>query len=693
MNFSEERALFAGARMLPLGSVRVEPAPLRHRLRRLADNRWPVLAIVACAMLLGWGAIKTLPPMYQANLLVQVADPAGPPRSFLGDAGNAFDIKTPATAEIEILRSRMIVEPIVERSGLQVTAQPRYYLNLSPGEKIAVAEFKLPPEYEGEPFIATIQGPGRYTLQHSALANPVDGRVGEPLVTAIGTGQLTLLVSQLHGGKGTQFRIVRKPLDKAIEDLQDALKVGERGHLSGIIEASLRDTDPARAAAVLNAIGASYVKQAVDRKTSEADKAIAFLNTELPGLKQQMDRAEAAYNRFRTSKGTVSFDDDARMALTREYDLRNKLTDAQQKRREMSENYGQAHPGLRALDDEISGLRRELGGMRARISAMPDKQQDALRLERDVKVSTDMYQQLRNTALQLQLARQGMTGNTRLIDRAIVAHEPVWPKPAVVLGLSAFGAAVLSVLFVLTRSGLARGVTSAREIESDTGLNVYSSPIPFSRSRRAWGRSAAQVLQPLPHDVAVGLRQLRTLVQHEMRGRSNNRVLITGPTEGVGVRFIATNLGAIAALSGARTLLIDADRRRGSLHRAFGMASAPGMTDLMAGTCTRSEAIRPTGIPRLDLISAGTADVDIDGPGAARTVMELLEHASREYDMVLMTAPPVLSSSETLALALTGSMVVLVARARTTGVDDIAESARRLAQTGQVPSGVVLNGV
>jgi tyrosine-protein kinase Etk/Wzc len=60
---------------------------------------------------------------------------------------------------------------------------------------------------------------------------------------------------------------------------------------------------------------------------------------------------------------------------------------------------------------------------------------------------------------------------------------------------------------------------------------------------------------------------------------------------------------------------------------------------------------------------------------------------------VLMTAPPVLSSSETLALALTGSMVVLVARAHTTGVDDIAESARRLAQTGQVPSGVVLNGV
>src|SRR3569832_1254976 len=316
----------------------------------------------------------------------------------------------------------MIVEPFVERSGLQVTAQPRYYLNLSPGEKIAVAEFKLPPEYEGEPFIATIQGPGRYTLQHSALANPVDGRVGESLVTAIGTGQLTLRGSQLHGGKGTQFRIVRKPLDKAIEDLQDALKVGDRGHLSGIIEASLRDTDPARAAAVLNASGASYVKKAGDRKTSEADKSIAFLNTELPGLKQQMDRAEGAYNRFRAGKGTVSFEDEARMALSRTYELRGKLTEAQQKRRDLLTNYGSEHPAVKSIDEQVAALQREIGGLQGRISGMPATQQDALRLERDVKVSTDMYQQLRNSALQLQLAREGMTGNARMIDTAVAAH-------------------------------------------------------------------------------------------------------------------------------------------------------------------------------------------------------------------------------------------------------------------------------
>lgn len=695
MNFSEERALFANATVLPLAApVRVEARAVRSPLHRLAQNRWPVMAILACAMALGWAATVAIPPVYEANLLIQVADPAGPPKSFLGDAANVFDIKTPASAEIEILRSRMIVAPIVESSGLQVTAQPRYYVHLSPDEKIAVREFKVPEQYEGESFIATVEAPGRYTLRHPQLPAPVEGRVGEPVVAPLGAGQLRLLLSELRGGKGAQFRIVRKPLDKAIEDLQDVLKLAERGRQSGIIEATLRDSDPARAVAVLNAIGASYVKQAVDRKTSEADKALALLNTELPGLKQQMDRAEGAYNRFRTGKGTVSFQDEARMALSRQYELRSKLTEAQQKRRDLMTNYGEEHPGLRSIDDQIAALHREIGGLQGRISAMPATQQDAVRLERDVQVSTDMYQHLRNTALQLQLARQGMTGNTRVIDRAIFPHEPVRPKPPIVLGIAAFGGAVFSVLFVLLRSGLARGVTSAREIEGDTGLNVYSSAIPFSRPRRAERRLAQQAsMPPVSGEVALGLRQLRTVVQHQMRGRSNNRVLITGPTEGVGVRFIATNLGTSAALAGARVLLIDADRRRGSLHRAFGMATAPGMTELIAGLCTRQDAIRPTGIPRLDLISAGTADVDIDVPGAAHTFMELLEHASREYDIVLMAAPPVLSSSETLSLAVTGSMVVLVARARTTDVDEIAESARRLAQTGQFPSGVILNGV
>jgi tyrosine-protein kinase Etk/Wzc len=433
------------------------------------------------------------------------------------------------------------------------------------------------------------------------------------------------------------------------------------------------------------------VKQSVDRKAAEAEKAIAFLNSQLPNLKQEMDKAGDAYNQFRSRRGTVSIEDEAKIALERSADLKSKLVEAQQKRRDLLSDMGGQHPSVRIVDEQIAGLQSEIRNIQGRLSGMPAAQQDALRLEREVKLSGDLYQQLRNSALQLQLVRQGLSGNARIIDPAIPPEETSQPKAALTLSTAALAGLVLSVLFVLVRSGIARGVTSARDIEAGTGLNVYSSAIPLARSKA--GRQKVVALTAPSEEAAVGLRQLRTLLQHQMRDRKDNRVLITGPTQGVGVHFVASNLGAIAATAGRRVLLIDADRRRAALHRTFDMDNTPGLTELFSGACTRKEAIRNTGVARLDLVTAGSVPPDSEELTGSRAFTELLEQASKDYDLVLVAAPPVLRSSDTLSLAATASLVVVVARARKTAVDEIAECARRLTQAGQVPSGVVLNGV
>jgi tyrosine-protein kinase Etk/Wzc len=311
-------------------------------------------------------------------------------------------------------------------------------------------------------------------------------------------------------------------------------------------------------------------------------------------------------------------------------------------------------------------------------------------------MSSDLYQQFRSNSLHLQLVREGLTGNARIIDAAVTPEEAVRPQPAITLAAAGAGGLLLSVLFVLLRSGLARGVRSAREIEGGTGLSVYSSTIPLStRAKRLVRGSRGEVLAlSSPSDeAALALRQLKTLLQHQIGGRANNRLLLTAPREGAGVHFIASNIAAVLAASGQRVLLVDADRQHGTLHRTFALGGTPGLTELVGGACTRKDAIQPTKVAGLDLVTAGSAPLDFGELAASRAFTELLEHAARDYDMVILTAPPVLRSSETLSLALTAAVVVLVARARKTAVDDIAQSARRLTQAGQLLSGVVLNGV
>jgi tyrosine-protein kinase Etk/Wzc len=311
-----------------------------------------------------------------------------------------------------------------------------------------------------------------------------------------------------------------------------------------------------------------------------------------------------------------------------------------------------------------------------------------------VKISSDLYQQFRTTSLHLQLVREGLTGNARIIDSAVLPEEAVLPKPAIMLPAAAACGLVFSLLFIFVRSGLATGVRSAREIESGTGLSVYSSAISLSTraGRTLRGRPREVLAVSAPSDeAALGLRQLRALLQHQLRGRANNRLMFTGPTHGVGVHFIASNLAAIMATAGQRVLLIDLDRQR--LHRSFGMGNAPGLTELVSGACTRKEAIRATEIAGLDLVEAGSASLQFDQLARSQAFVDLLNHASKDYDIVLLAAPPVLKSSETLSLALEAATVVLVARARKTEVDEIAQSSRRLNQAGQLLSGVVLNGV
>ena len=721
MNLAEERELFATADMRR--EYRPPPMPDRPGLREyglaIADNRRIIFLIMLLAVLLGGLAALTVRPVYQANLLIQIADSAAPTKSFFGDAASVFDIKTPAAAEMEIMRSRLVVSPAVEKNQLLIVAEPFYmsiagrwfatwlenasnsglitFRGWAKGTRhISVREFDVPAAWEGQTFTVRIEDGGRYSLRHPSMTAPVVGNVGELLEVNLGNGLLSLNVALLEGDKGTEFRVTRKQRGKAVEELQKALKLVERGSKSGIIEATLKDTDAARAASVLNAIGANYVNQNLDRKSAEAEKSIAFLDAQLPALKQQMDRAEEAYNAFRSRKGTLSLQDETKLVLERISALRGKLAETQQKRRDLLSNFGEAHPAIRSVDEQISGVQLEIRDLQGNVSALPATQQDALRLERSVKVSSDLYQQQQNNVLQLQLVRESRTGNARIIDAAITPYQPTRPE-ILILGVAILAGLAVSFLVTFLRYGFANGVRNTREIETSTGLNVYAAAIPVSKPQgkiKAQGiSSSSPVLSGLSEETAIALQQLKTVLQHQMRDRKNNRVLITGPSTGVGVHFLGTNLAALAATGGVRVLLVDADLKHHSLNRYVGMGSGSGLTEFIAGTCTRKEATKATGIPRLDLIPAGPVQLNSADLATSQVFLQLLDQVSKEYDMVVLMAPPILRSAETLSMASSAATVLIVARAGKTSVDEITECARRLSQAGQFPSGIVLNGV
>lgn len=689
------------------------------------DNRWLVVLIATLILMIGFAYAVLARPVYESNLMVQVEDSEKSAGSFLGDAASSlFDVKTPAAGEIEIIRSRMILGTAVENTKLYIDAVPRYTpiigrwlanraTDLSdPGifgiggfvsgtETIVVASFDVPPSLEASKFTLTLLDSGKYQLENKLIEQPLYGQVGKTLMVTIPTlGQISIMVAAANGKPGAQFRLARYSKQLTLNNLQDDIKVVEKGKQSGVIDVSWQSPDPEKLTLLLNEIGRLYVRQNIERKAAEAEKTLGFLNNQLPQFKSQLESSEDLYNRFRNENGTVSLDDEARNALGQTVDLQAKLLEAQQKRRELLERFGEKHPAVRTIDSQISALKADTAAIESKIRKMPLLQQGSVRLQRDIKVNTDLYVSLLNSSLQMNLAKEGKVGNVRLLDEAVTPEEPVKPKKVLVMALSGLIGIFLGVGAAIAKANLFGGIRNPAEIEGHTGLSVFSS-IPLSlaqaqidkdiKAKRA-GINLLAVTHP--EDPAVeSLRSLRTALQFAMLEARNNRILITGATPAVGKSFVSSNFATIVANSGKKVLLIDADLRKGYINQVLSIRREGGLSELIAGTAQFEDIVHRDIQPNLDFVSTGSLPPNPAELLMSESFTQLLERVSTNYDLVIIDTAPVLVAADSAAVAVHAGTLLLVARAEKTHLGELNESIKRLSHVGCVADGVILNAL
>jgi tyrosine-protein kinase Etk/Wzc len=462
----------------------------------------------------------------------------------------------------------------------------------------------------------------------------------------------------------------------------------------------MQSADPKQLTTILNEIGRQYVHQNVDRKAAEAQKMLAFLDVQMPQFKNELDKAEAAYSRYRNEKGTISLDEEAKAVLQQQVDLQGKLMDAKLKRMELVSRFTPAHPAVQTLDEQIATWNREVERLNARIRTMPAVQETAVRLQRDVMVNNEAYQNLRNNAVQLQLMREGKVGNVRLIDDAAFPEQPVEPRKAVIVMLAATLGLLSGIGLAFARNAFNRGIRDPQEVEAQTGLSVYST-IPLSASQEALARAAAERRPGIhllaaqdPQDPAVeSLRSLRTALQFAMLDAPNNRVLITGATPGVGKSFISANFASLVATAGKKVLLIDADMRKGHLNHYFGVERPGGLSEVIAGNAAIGAVIRRGLLPNLDLVTTGVLPPNPAELMMSNALARVLEDVSGQYDLVIVDTPPVLVAADTVGVSAHAGTVLLVARAGATEIGELHESAKRLAQAGKAVTGVLFNAM
>ncbi|MDB5771850.1 MAG: polysaccharide biosynthesis tyrosine autokinase [Burkholderia sp.] len=689
----------------------------------LWDNRWLIATIAFIVTLFGASYAFLATPVYEANMLIHVEEEGTrESKNIIGDLNSMFEVKTSALSEMQLVNSRMVVSRATDNLRLYIHSQPKYFPVIGswlashntkvsePGlfgfggwawgaEKVDVGVFNVPESLQNKEFVLTVESVGQFRLNQKDENLELKGKVGSPLAFETPKGNIELRVDQLNGKPGAQFFLTRGSRLGTIESIQKSMSVAEQGgKQSGVIGVTLQGSDPHMIHAVLNEIGKEYVKQNASRKSEEAEKSLAYLNKQLPEIKVQLEQAEAKYNAFRNTNGTIDLGEESKLSLQQSSAAKLRKMELQQKRIEALARFMPDHPVVQGVDSQLKEINGQIEAMNSHIKSLPIVEQNLLRLQREVKVNTDLYTSLLNTAHQLRLASVGKVSNVRLVDAPMLPERPVKPNRPVILALAALGGLFLGVLLAFFRKSFYGRVDSPDQVESVSGLPVFAT-IPHSKKQKELYEQVHSRHQKVPllasvssTDAAIeSLRNFRTALQFSLPQFKNNIVVISGATPGLGKSFVSANLAAIMAATGKKVLLIDSDLRNGLLHLYFGFGRQDGLSDAIAGARTVDQVIHHGVIPNMDFISTGTLP-----PNPAELLLRpdfgaILQQMSARYDLVLVDATPILAVADTMIIGAHAGAIYIMTRAGVTTPGEISESMKRLRQAGLEAKGVLFN--
>ena len=689
----------------------------------LRENKLLISAVAAATLALGTGYAFFSTPVFRADAMVQVDDSAGAVNDKLGDLAQLFGGKATADAEIELIRSRELIDATVRSLHLDIDAKPRYFPligswiarnaaadQLAPplwglssyawgGEQLEVTQFDVPPALYDQKFKLIAGSNNTFELKGPDGDVVLKGRLGEPVAGKTQYGPVSLTVNTLKARAGTVFKLRRSSTQLVTEKLQKDLDISEKVKQSGIVGVRLDGADSARTADTVNAIVRGYVQRNVGLKSGQAAQMLGFLGNQLPELKSGLDDSEQRYNTFRNKSGTVDLVEESRLLLQSIVDGKTRITTLQQQRADLLQRFTPGHPLVAAIDAQLADLQREQNQLTAKVSSLPDTQQAAVRLMRDVNVNTGLYMNLMTSAQQLQVLKAGQQGNVRVVDYAVVAEQPVKPKKAIVIGAAGVLGLLLGVAAALLRRSLNRGMEDTVAIEEAAGVPVYAvilhseRQIGLQRAARRGDRGQHVLASSSSGDIAVeGIRSLRTALLFRMAKASNNVVMVAGPRPDIGKSFLSVNLAAVLASAGKRVLLIDADLRRGNLHAYFGKFRDPGLQDVITGAAIDS-VIRRHVLPNLDVLTRGALSPSPSEVLMSDRLGKIIDHLSHAYDLVIVDTPPILAATDSSVIGKHAGTTLLVMRHGRHSETELRESMRLLGGAGVEVNGIVLTDV
>ena len=702
---------------------------------------WKVIVFFAVlGLVIGILYSRYVNPTFKSDALIQIEENSKGVAALGSDISELIGSEvSKAQAEAELIRSRMILEPVVNLLHLrirlsdpnigaldriksnstdtQINKPEGVSLKTEDGE-VRISQFNVSQEYLNQSFILTRSATG------FVLTNGFDdfkGQIGKSHLFKGTDGQIQIKVNDLPAD-GYSVNITKQSLQSTTDQINSALSVVEKGKQTGIIQLSMTGANQQQTSLILKQIILSYIDQNQSRGSEETTKTISFMETQIPTLKKKLEDSEAVFNDFRKKYGTIDVGKEAELLLTENSRIDAQLNELKLKKADLTTYYTEEHPLVVQINEQLAVLNARKNEIDDTIAGLPEIQREFLQLSADTTINREIYLTLLKNYEQLKIVKAGQIGFARIIDLPINNFKAVAPKKLLIIILATLLGSILGTMLVLLKNMLRNVVKDPERIEGKTGVPVVAtiprSPLltRLSNNKKAPNRLLAYVdNNSLSYEA---IKSLRTNLMFGMpvQGRAGQRakvILITGESPGVGKSFISANLTEVFAQLDKKVLIIDADMRLGELHRMFSMSQDNGLADYLSQDVTHlskpntqiaevitsqesnklTSFIHPTGIDNVDFMPRGQHPRNPASLLANGSFNHLMAELNLHYDYILIDSPPVLAASDAMILAQHADKVLMVTRYDDSIEGQLVYAVNQMNKANIKVDGIILNDV
>ncbi len=616
------------------------------------------------------------------------------------------DSKKNIQNEIEYLQSRQMMSRVVKALDLNFTYLAKgkiKELNIYKSSPFKIEAFKI---FDSATFSFKIDFQNDQNFRINGGQNRFT--FGQIFQNENGIFRLT---KNPTGTIGSEYKVIWQPTATVAGTFTSSMAITPKAS-TGILVIRLESTNPFLVADVINQLMEEYQRSVIDDKNAATEKRLTFINKELDTISRQLDSITnlrlqfvKRYGLFDPTAQTTGYlaqiesgreeSRNQRIALDNIYRIEGYLTSKKDDipvptalglndptLNQMITSYNQAQLEKKALlksapsgnvtvrnkEEIINRLQKNiletLGNMKSsynsalgsvtsmssaamgKLQAMPQQQQELTEIERQLTGKLDIYKSLLVKREESAIMMASTISNTKVLQEATPNAVPVKPNRKSAQLMAALIGLLIPAIFIFVLEVLNDKVSTRGDIERLTSAAVVG------EIGHSYSDSTLVVTSNNRGVVAEQFRIIRSNLQYVLHNISKPVILVTSSFSGEGKSFASTNTGAVMALAGKKTIILEFDIRKPKILSQLHITKKPGLTNFLLGKVKLEDLpIQVPGYENLYVLACGPVPPNPSELLLDQKITELFDYLKSCFDVIIVDTAPVGMVSDAMTLS------------------------------------------